>query len=83
MTERPLIRIVDDDEALAASSALLLESMGWETAAYSSGEDFLARGDFARPGCIILDVQMPGLDGLAVHEKLLELGSTVPVLFLT
>lgn len=83
MTERPLIRIVDDDEALAASSALLLESMGWEAAAYSSGEDFLARGDFSRPGCIILDVQMPGLDGLALHEKLLALGASVPVLFLT
>lgn len=83
MTDRPLIRIVDDDEALAASCALLLESMGWETATHASGEDFLARGDVSRPGCIILDVQMPGLDGLAVHERLLEMGSTVPVLFLT
>ncbi|MDO5532172.1 response regulator transcription factor [Sutterella sp.] len=83
MTDRPLIRIVDDDEALAASSALLLESMGWEVARYPDGPTFLANDDLKRPGCIVLDVQMPGMDGLEVQAELTRRGSTVPILFLS
>ena len=59
--QRPLIRIVDDDKALAGSFGLLLETMGWDTAAYTSGRRFLNNDDLSRPGCIVLDVRMPGL----------------------
>lgn len=83
MNDKPLIHIVDDDEALAASTALLLESMGWETARWNSGELFLAEADLTRPGCIVLDVQMPGMDGLAVQDALTRRNCSLPVLFLT
>lgn len=61
MTAKPLIRIVDDDEALTASSAMLLEAMGWDVAVWHSGGAFLDEADLMRPGCLVLDVRMPGL----------------------
>ena len=63
MTAKPLIRIVDDDEALTASSAMLLEAMGWDVAVWHSGGAFLDEADLMRPGCLVLDVRMPGLTG--------------------
>ena len=80
---KPLIRIVDDDEALAASTAMLLESMGWETVSYTDGSKFLAEDDFTRPGCIILDVRMPGMTGLDVQAQLEKIQVSVPILFLS
>ena len=59
MTAKPLIRIVDDDEALTASSAMLLEAMGWDVAVWHSGGAFLDEADLMRPGCLVLDVRMP------------------------
>ena len=72
--QRPLIRIVDDDKALAGSFGLLLETMGWDTAAYTSGRRFLNNDDLSRPGCIVLDVRMPGLTGPEIQDKLIEMG---------
>ena len=80
---RPLIRIVDDDKALAESFGLLLETMGWDTAAYSSGRRFLNNDDLARPGCIVLDVRMPGLTGPEVQDELIERGCRLPIIFLS
>lgn len=57
MTAKPLIRIVDDDEALTASSAMLLEAMGWDVAVWHSGGAFLDEADLMRPGCLVLDVR--------------------------
>lgn len=70
MTAKPLIRIVDDDEALTASSAMLLEAMGWDVAVWHSGGAFLDEADLMRPGCLVLDVRMPGLTGLDVQAEL-------------
>ena len=98
MTAKPLIRIVDDDEALTASSAMLLEAMGWDVAVWHSGGAFLdeagmpgARCAYAgahrarsmRPGCLVLDVRMPGLTGLDVQAELERRGSNLPILFLS
>ena len=81
--ERPLIRIVDDDAGLAKSFKLLLETMGWETVAYLDGPSFLASDDLSRPGCIVLDVRMPGMTGIEVQDVLVQRGSTLPILFLS
>lgn len=83
MIERPLIRIVDDDQGLAQSFKLLLETMGWESIAYFDGPSFLEADDLSRPGCIVLDVRMPGMTGLEVQEALIARGSTLPILFLS
>ena len=81
--QRPLIRIVDDDKALAGSFGLLLETMGWDTAAYTSGRRFLNNDDLSRPGCIVLDVRMPGLTGPEIQDKLIEMGCRLPIIFLS
>lgn len=83
MIERPLIRIVDDDQGLAKSFKLLLETMGWESVAYFDGPSFLEAEDLSRPGCIVLDVRIPGMTGLEVQEALIARGSTLPILFLS
>lgn len=83
MNVKPLIRIVDDDEALTQSSAMLLEAMGWDVVTYASGDRFLAEADLKRPGCLVLDVRMPGLTGLDVQAELEKRGSNLPILFLS
>ncbi|WP_410106853.1 flavocytochrome c [Sutterella wadsworthensis] len=83
MTAKPLIRIVDDDEALTASSAMLLEAMGWDVAVWHSGGAFLDEANLMRPGCLVLDVHMPGLTGLDVQAELERRGSNLPIIFLS
>lgn len=80
---RPLIRIVDDDPALGESFAMLLETMGWDVVRYTEGRDFLEHDALEGPGCIVLDVRMPGLTGLDVQEELVRRGSKLPILFLS
>ena len=79
----PLIRIVDDDPLFRTSTAMLLNMKGWETKEYDSAARFLDEEDFRRPGCLILDVRMPGMSGLELQRKLEENGNPLPVIFLT
>ncbi|MBM6705130.1 response regulator transcription factor, partial [Sutterella massiliensis] len=78
-----LIRIVDDDAELRHDIELLLQLESWQTATYADAEDFLARFDAARPGCIVLDIRMPGMSGSELQERLLEAGCRLPVIVLT
>jgi len=66
----PTVFIVDDDAPLCRALARLLREHGWPTAAYASAEDFLAQRDAQTPGCLVLDVSLPGLDGLALQRRL-------------
>ncbi|MCF0254111.1 MAG: response regulator transcription factor, partial [Duodenibacillus sp.] len=79
----PVIRIVDDDAAIRASLAFMLECEGYAVRAFSSGEAFLTGDTPSTPGCIILDIRMPGLSGLEVQQRLAERRCKAPVLFLT
>jgi FixJ family two-component response regulator len=83
-SERPLVAVVDDDESVNRSTKRLLRSAGIESESFSSGDAFLqmcvATPSF-RPDCVILDVQMPGLNGLQVQQRLA--GSGLPVIFIT
>ena len=77
------VYIVDDDEAMRDSLAWLLESQGFAVDPYASAEDFLAAFRDGMPGCVVLDVRMPGMSGLEMYEKLNARHCTLPVIFIT
>lgn len=80
---RQTIFVVDDDEAMRDSMTWLLEGEGYEVACFASAADFLfARRDDMR-GCLVLDVRMPEMSGLELHERLDSLGSRLPIIFIT
>ncbi len=78
-----IIHVVDDDEAMRDSMTWLLEGEGYAVACYESAESFLARRHPAMRGCIVLDVRMPQMSGLELHERLEALGSRLPIIFVT
>jgi two-component system response regulator DctR len=79
----PAAHIVDDDAAIRDALCWLLKSRGVACAPWESGEAFLAGPGAGARGCIVLDVRMEGITGIEVHEQLVALGCTTPVLFLT
>jgi two-component system response regulator FixJ len=83
MPNRRTLHIVDDDDDVRESAAMLLEAAGYEVFAYPSGVDFLEKLDVTSPACILLDIHMPQMDGLEVQQKLLERGVHFPVIVLT
>jgi len=84
MTTVPaIIHIVDDDASFRAAMGRLLEASGYRVVFYESAKQLLEKPPAAEPGCILLDVQMSGLDGLQVQDRLLALGSPLPIIFLT
>jgi len=80
---RERVFVVDDDAAVRRSVSRLLRSAGFEALAFASPEEFLRRLEPLAEGCVILDVAMPGLDGLALQRELSAMGNELPVLFLT
>jgi FixJ family two-component response regulator len=82
-TDRPLVIIVDDDEPLCQSIEQLLQSVNIDAICFPSTRELLEADLPARPGCIILDVRMPGLSGLDFQRHLLSTGTTKPIIFLT
>jgi len=79
----PTVFLVDDDPGVRRSLSRVLREGGFEVQAYDSAEAFLARPDVSARGCLVLDVLMPGMDGLALQDRLSEAGGTMPVVFLT
>ena len=80
---RPIVRLVDDDDDDLGSQKLFLEMLGWQGRAYASAADFLAADDALAPGCLILDIRMPEMNGLELQRELVERGASLPVIFLT
>jgi FixJ family two-component response regulator len=78
-----LIYLVDDDRRVLNALTRLLQSEGWLTMAYTSAGDFLEAHDPAVPGCLVLDLMMPEMSGLAVQAELQRLGQIRPVIFLS
>jgi FixJ family two-component response regulator len=77
------VHIVDDDEAMRDSLKWLLESHGLEVELYASGDAFLAAFNSGFRGCLVLDVRMPGMNGLDLYSQLQARHSTLPVIFIT
>jgi FixJ family two-component response regulator len=79
-----LVHIVDDDASFRTAMERRLKHAGYEVATYASAEHLLDRSPSeSMPGCILLDVRIPGLSGPELQERLSELGSTLPIIFLT
>lgn len=78
-----VVHIVDDDAAVRRSLALMLGSAGHATRTYESAEAFLAGSDAAAPGCAIIDIRMPGMDGLALQQELNARDVPIPVVIVT
>jgi two-component system response regulator FixJ len=79
----PVVHLVDDDEAVRRSLALLLGSFGYATRTYASAEDVLAVAPPLAPGCLVVDLRMPGMDGLALLAELAARGLPHPVIMVT
>jgi len=78
-----IVHVIDDDDAVRDSLALLMEAAGLTARAYASAEDFLEAVDRAEPGCVITDVRMPDMSGLELLHRLSDRLDQFPVIVLT
>lgn len=78
-----LISVVDDDESIRRTTTLLIESFGFRAAAFESAETFLRSGHLHDTSCLIVDVQMPGMNGLQLQSQLAASGYGIPIIFIT
>ena len=86
IASKPLIVIVDDDESVCRALRRLIRSLGMEAETFKSGQEFLDLCEAMpsyEPGCVILDVQMPGMNGLDVQQQLAKSRKKIPVIFIT
>ena len=82
-TPSPTVFVVDDYAPMRRSISRLLRAAGFAVDVFASGEEFLARYDPGRWGCLVLDIAMPALDGLELQSALAKTGSRLPIIFLT
>ncbi len=83
VTQAQLVYIIDDDEAVRDSIGMLLDSADLAHHCFTSADDFLALHDGSQRGCLVLDIRMPGMTGLELQQRLAEIGSTLPIIFIT
>jgi RNA polymerase sigma factor (sigma-70 family) len=80
---KPTVYVVDDDEEVRSALKLLFESVGLPVICFASALDYLDRFDESLPGCLVVDIRMPGMSGLDMQEKLNELPLHPPVIIIT
>ena len=83
MSEGRLVHVVDDDDSVRRSVEFMLKTSGHLVKSYASGSELLKEAKKLEPGCILLDIRMPGMDGLEVQQELQNLGVTLPVIIMT
>ena len=83
MSEKRVIHIVDDEDAIRRSASFMLKTSGFMVTTHASGVAFLKEAKDLEPGCVLLDVRMPEMDGLAVQAAMSERGLAFPVIVLT
>jgi FixJ family two-component response regulator len=81
--DSPIVFIVDDDTRMRAATQRLLKSVGLHSESFAAPEDFLRHKRPNGPSCLILDVRLPGMSGLEVQRKLIEMGAQIPIIFIT
>ena len=79
----PTVFIVDDDPAIRFAMQALMDSVNIQHEIFSSADEFLATVPEQRPGCLVLDIRMPGLGGLELQQELIEHQNTLPIIFIT
>jgi len=79
----PLISIVDDDQSIRESLVSLIESFGFRVEQFSSAEEFLGSNEIERTDCLVLDIQMRGMNGLELQRELAARRHRVPIIFVT
>ncbi len=79
----PTILIVDDDASIRKGLSRLMISMGWKAKTFASAREFLDQGAPASPGCLLLDVRLPGLSGLDLQTELTNRNIEIPIIFMT
>jgi FixJ family two-component response regulator len=82
-THSPLVAIVDDDELFRRSIERLVRSAGFAVEAFGSAEDFLERGDLDQIACAILDMRLPGMNGLDLQQRLIARPTPMPIVFVS
>jgi FixJ family two-component response regulator len=81
--ERSIVFVVDDDVSVRESLELLIASAGWQPLLFASAKDFLSHARPSGPSCLVLDVNMPGLNGLDLQSLLTADGRRIPIIFVT
>jgi FixJ family two-component response regulator len=80
---RATVCVIDDDVSVRESLEQLIHYAGWAVQTYTSAEEFLAREQASTPGCLILDVSLPGLNGLELQRRLGSRATPIPIIFIT
>jgi FixJ family two-component response regulator len=83
LAKAPMISIIDDDEAVREATKGLIRSLGYSAAAFASAEEFLHSDRVKDTSCLITDVQMPGMNGVELQERLIADGRRTKVIFMT
>jgi FixJ family two-component response regulator len=83
MSNPPLISVVDDDESVRESLSGLIRSVGFGAKVFASAEEFLTSNRLLDTDCLILDVRMPGMNGLELQRRLAASHTSIPVIFIT
>ena len=78
-----MISIVDDDKSVRKSANSLIRSLGYATATFASGEEFLESGCLSDTECLVTDVRMPGMSGVDLQSRLIANGNRTPIIFVT
>jgi FixJ family two-component response regulator len=82
-SDRAVVHIVDDDASMRGALESLLDSVGLETKAYAAARDFMAATIADNPGCVVIDIRLPDMNGLDFQAKLIEIGIRLPVVLMT
>ena len=77
--EKPLVHIVDDDASMGGAFEGLFDSVGLQTQTYATAKDLLSADISDRPGCIVLDVRLPDMNGLEFQSRLIRIGVGIPI----